>query len=162
MLDTSPSLTAERSTSDNIKKKLIEVALPLQAINRAAASEKSPQRGRPSTLHLWWARRPLTASRAVLFASLVDDPSSQLDRFRTEEEQSAERKRLFTIIESLVSSDIAVPAAVLEAARREIRRCVGDDLPTAYDPFCGGGAIPIEAQRLGLPTKASDLNPVAC
>src|SRR2546421_2699107 len=94
----------DRKSGDSMttKKKLIEVALPLEAINKASAKEKSIRHGHPSTLHLWWARRPLAACRAVLFASLVDDPSSLPDRFPTEADQERERERLFRIIERLV------------------------------------------------------------
>jgi putative DNA methylase len=181
------------------RKKLIEVALPLEAINMESAREKSIRHGHPSTLHLWWARRPLAACRAVLFASLVDDPSSWPDKFPTEDAQIAERQRLFDIlgritietdkkgntkqvIRGLVSwDDINNPdSGVLIAAQREIARSVawnrGDEPPTepeavrrylaenappVYDPFAGGGSIPLEAQRLGLEAHASDLNPVA-
>jgi len=181
------------------RKKLIEVALPLEAINIESAREKSIRHGHPSTLHLWWARRPLAACRAVLFASLVDDPSSWPDKFPTEEAQIAERQRLFDIlgritietdkkgntkqvIRGLVSwDDINNPdSGVLIAAQREIARSIawnrGDEPPTepeavrrylaenappVYDPFAGGGSIPLEAQRLGLEAHASDLNPVA-
>lgn len=83
-------------------KKLIEVALPLDKINEACAREKSIRHGHPSTLHLWWARRPLAAARAVIWASLVDDPSSHPELFPTEEEQHKERERLFAILENLV------------------------------------------------------------
>src|SRR5438067_4096369 len=103
-----------------VKKKLIEVALPLEAINRESAREKSIRHGHPSTLHLWWARRPLAACRAVLFASLVDDPSSRPDEFPTEEAQDRERKRLFGIIEDLVKWENSNDERVLEAARKEI------------------------------------------
>jgi len=144
-----------------VKKKLIEVALPLEAINREAAREKSIRHGHPSTLHLWWARRPLAACRAVLFSQLVDDPSAHLDRFPTEEAQEAERERLFAIIEDLVKWENSNDYKVLDAARREIRASIGDDPPPVLDPFAGGGSIPLEAQRLGLEAIASDLNPVA-
>ncbi len=143
------------------KKKLIEVAIPLEAINAASAREKSIRHGHPSTLHLWWARRPLAACRAVLFAQLVDDPSSLPDEFPTPEAQEAERKRLFAIIEDLVKWENSTNEEVLERARAEIRRSCGGDLPPVYDPFSGGGSIPLEAQRLGLPAYGSDLNPVA-
>ncbi|WP_306130247.1 DUF1156 domain-containing protein [Roseovarius sp. MMSF_3350] len=143
------------------KKKLIEVAIPLEAINAASAREKSIRHGHPSTLHLWWARRPLAACRAVLFAQLVDDPSSHPDRFPTEEAVEAERKRLFTIIEDLVKWENSTNEEVLERARAEIRASCGGKLPPVYDPFSGGGSIPLEAQRLGLPAYGSDLNPVA-
>src|SRR3954452_10196871 len=103
------------------KRKLIEVALPLEAINRESAREKSIRHGHPSTLHLWWARRPLAACRAVLFASLVDDPSAHPDRFPTEEDQERERQLLFALIESVVPWESTADCAVLEAARAEIR-----------------------------------------
>lgn len=143
------------------KKKLIEVAIPLEAINAASAREKSIRHGHPSTLHLWWARRPLAACRAVLFAQLVDDPSSDLANFPTPEAQEAERKRLFSIIEELVQWENSTNEGVLERARVEIRKSCGGELPPVYDPFSGGGSIPLEAQRLGLPAYGSDLNPVA-
>jgi putative DNA methylase len=143
------------------KKKLIEVAIPLEAINAASAREKSIRHGHPSTLHLWWARRPLAACRAVLFAQLVDDPSSHPDKFQSEEAVEAERKRLFQIIEDLVKWESSTDEQVLERARAEIRASCGDELPPVYDPFSGGGSIPLEAQRLGLPAYGSDLNPVA-
>lgn len=164
------------------RKKLIEVALPLEAINAASAREKSIRHGHPSTLHLWWARRPLAACRAVLFAQLVDDPSACPEEFPTEEAQHLERERLFEIIRQLVLWENSTNATVLLNARREIARSaarahdvklapdadaaeVADALrryaPPVLDPFCGGGSIPLEAQRLGLEAHASDLNPVA-
>lgn len=144
------------------KKKLIEVALPLEAINRACQDEKAvPRRGHPQTIHLWWARRPLAACRAVLFASLVDDPSVHPERFPTEEAQDTERQRLFRIIEDLVKWENSNDARVLGAARKEILTSTGGAPPLVCDPFCGGGSIPLEAQRLGLEAYASDLNPVA-
>ena len=143
------------------RKKLIEVAMPLKAINAASAREKSIRHGHPSTLHLWWARRPLAACRAVLFAQLVDDPSSHPDKFPTIEAVGEERTRLFNIIEDLVVWENSANEAVLERARAEIRKSCGGDLPPVYDPFSGGGSIPLEAQRLGLPAHGSDLNPVA-
>ncbi len=143
------------------KKKLIEVAIPLEKINEASAREKSIRHGHPSTLHLWWARRPLAACRAVLFAQLVDDPSSHPDKFPTPEAVEAERKRLFDIIEKLVIWENSTNEEVLERARVEIRKSCGGELPPVYDPFSGGGSIPLEAQRLGLPAYGSDLNPVA-
>ena len=143
------------------KKKLIEVAIPLEAINAASAREKSIRHGHPSTLHLWWARRPLAACRAVLFAQLVDDPSSHPETFTTEEEVEVERDRLFRIIEDLVKWENSTNEEVLERARVEIRRNFPDGVPPAYDPFSGGCSIPLEALRLGLPSSGSDLNPVA-
>ena len=144
------------------KKKLIEVALPLEAINEASRKEKSPFTKRhPRALHVWWARRPLAACRAVLFASLVDDPSAHPDQFPTDEAQEAERQRLFRIIEELVKWENSTNETVLEAARAEIMRSTDGNPPPVLDPFCGGGSIPLEAQRLGLEAHASDLNPVA-
>ena len=166
-----------------VVRKLIEVALPLDDINRAAAREKSIRHGHPSTLHLWWARRPLAAARAVLFGQLVDDPSSRPELFPTKAEQDAERDRLFGILRELVKWENTTNEGLLEEAREEIRvswrrTCAdhaGDGadhpraaelfdperLPAFHDPFAGGGAIPLEAQRLGLEAHASDLNPVA-
>jgi putative DNA methylase len=161
------------------RKKLIEVALPLEAINKASAREKSIRHGHPSTLHLWWARRPLAAARAVIFAQMVDDPSSCPDLFPTEKAQEKERQRLFRIIEDLVEWENTTNQEVLERARIEIwqswRRACAENvdhprakelfdrkkLPAFHDPFAGGGALPLEAQRLGLEAYASDLNPVA-
>ena len=160
-------------------KKLIEVALPLDAINAASVREKSIRHGHPSTLHLWWARRPLAAARAVIFSQMVDDPSAHPDRFPAETAQAQERERLFRIIEQLVQWENTNDAKVLEQAREEIREswlrtCIDnadhpraatlfdpDRLPAFHDPFAGGGALPLEAQRLGLEAHASDLNPVA-
>lgn len=143
------------------RRKLIEVALPLEAINRESAREKTIRHGHPASLHLWWARRPLAAARAVLFAQLVDDPSSHPDRFPTPEDQQSERMRLFDLLERLVTWENANDQAVLAEARMEILRSCDGQVPTVLDPFAGGGAIPLEAQRLGLMTCASDLNPVA-
>lgn len=142
------------------KPKLIEVALPLAAINTEAAREKMGMKhGRPSTLHLWWARRPLAAARAVIWASLVDDPSG--DPTLSVEEQEAERQRLFRILEQLVKWENSNNPDVLRAAKAEIDRCFPDGPPPVLDPFGGGGAIPLEAQRLGLQALSGDLNPVA-
>ena len=161
------------------RKKLIEVALPLEAINIASAREKSIRHGHPSTLHLWWARRPLATCRAVLFASVVDDPGNYIE---DEVQAKAERKRIFTIIEKLVKWENSNDSAVLNTARLEIARSIAranadkieegmsaenvlkylaKNAPAVLDPFCGGGSIPLEAQRLGLRVYASDLNPVA-
>ncbi len=160
-------------------RKLIEVALPLEAINKASAREKSIRHGHPSTLHLWWARRPLAAARAVIFAQMVDDPSSLPDLFPTEKKQQKERERLFRIIEDLVQWENTTNEPVLQKARDEIwqswrRACAANadhprakelfdrhKLPAFHDPFAGGGSLPLEAQRLGLEAYASDLNPVA-
>lgn len=143
------------------KKKLIEVALPLAAINRESAREKSIRHGHPSTLHLWWARRPLAAARAVLWSSLVDDPSAHPDKFPTEEDQAFERRRLFDILERLVPWEASTDEQVLVEARAEIAKSCDGELPKILDPFGGGGSIPLEALRLGLPTFSGDLNPVA-
>lgn len=142
-------------------KKLIEVALPLEAINAESAREKSIRHGHPSTLHLWWARRPLAAARAVIWSSLVDDPSEHPEQFPTEEEQSKERQRLFAILEKLVKWENSNDPEILNAAKLEILRSTGNNPPPLLDPFAGGGAIPLEAQRLGLEAHAHDLNPVA-
>lgn len=143
------------------KRKLIEVALPLEAINRESAREKSIRHGHPSTLHLWWARRPLAAARAVLFAQLVDDPSSHPDKFPTEDDQRAERERLHGIIERLVVWENIRDEKLLAEAHAEIKASCDGNPPPILDPFAGGGTIPLEAQRLGLEAHASDLNPVA-
>ena len=166
----------------NQRKKLIEVSLPLEAINKASAREKSIRHGHPSTLHLWWARRPLAACRAVLFAQLVDDPSSWPEEFPSEEEQARERKRLHQIIADMVPWKATHDERFLGPARYEIARSLArgrgeappadndaqavltylaKHAPPVYDPFCGGGSIPLEAQRLGLRAHGSDLNPVA-
>ncbi|MCL2159260.1 MAG: DUF1156 domain-containing protein [Oscillospiraceae bacterium] len=142
-------------------KKLIEVALPLEAINAESAREKSIRHGHPSTLHLWWARRPLAAARAVIWASLVDDPSSLPEQFPTEEEQNAERERLFKILSELVKWENSNNQTILDAAKAEIMKSTDGKPPALLDPFAGGGSIPLEAQRLGLEAHASDLNPVA-
>ena len=164
-----------------IPKKLIEVALPLDEINAASVREKSIRHGHPSTLHLWWARRPLAAARAVLFSQLVNDPGyeRELGRGVNKEKAEAERKRLFELIKRLVLWENTTNEAVLAEAREEIRKswretCAlnrnhpqakelfnPERLPAFHDPFAGGGAIPLEAQRLGLEAWASDLNPVA-
>ena len=162
------------------RRKLIEVDLPLDAINKESSSEKSARPGHPSTLHIWWARRPLAACRAVIFASLVDDPADCPDEFPTETTQRAERQRLHNLIERLVKWKDSNDPNLLAEARYEIARSVArandETAPNdpksvmdyldrqakpIYDPFCGGGSIPLEAQRLGLRTVGSDLNPVA-
>ena len=143
------------------KRKLIEVALPLEDINRESQREGYIYRGNPSALQKWWAQRPLAASRAVLFAQLVDDPSGHPDRFPTPEAQQAERERLFAVVRELVRWKNSTNEAVLAAARKEIWDSCDGDPPPILDPFAGGGSIPLEAQRLGLEAHASDLNPVA-
>src|SRR5256885_1423620 len=144
------------------RKKLIEVALPLKEINEASAREKSIRHGHPSTLHLWWARRPLAAARAVIFAQMVDDPSAHPELFPTEEAQQQERERLFAIIRELVQWENTTNETVLNQARQEIwkswrRTCAEnrdhprakelfnpEKLPAFHDPFAGGGSLPLE------------------
>lgn len=168
-------------------KKLIEVALPLDAINEAAASEKSIRHGHPSTLHLWWARRPLAAARAVIFGQMVNDPSwkwefehpAEIPPNNIKASWAASRNRLFAVIRDLVKWENTTNEGVLQRARLEIRKSWRetcelnkdhpqaselfdpDTLPAFHDPFAGGGALPLEAQRLGLESYASDINPVA-
>ena len=164
------------------RKKLIEVSMPLEAINKASAREKSIRHGHPSTLHLWWARRPLAACRAVLFGQLVDDPSGWPEEFPTAEDQERERARLHRLIAEMVPWEATNDEVIVNKARFEIARSIargrGDEppgpddaagiltylaenAPPVCDPFCGGGSIPLEAQRLGLRAYGSDLNPVA-
>src|SRR5687768_14410710 len=161
------------------KKKLIEVALPLEAINKASVRENYIYRGNPSSLHKWWAQRPLAAARAVIFSQMVDDPSAHPDIFNTAKKQEKERERLFRIIEGLVQWKSTSDEVVLQAARNEIwqswRYACAENvdhplarelfdrqkLPSFGDPFAGGGTLPLEAQRLGLESYAGDLNPVA-
>jgi hypothetical protein len=150
------------------RKKLIEVALPLDAINREAAHEKSvPRKGHPATLHLWWARRPLAACRAVLFASLVDDPDEPeappeyLAALKKLPGPGNPREKLFRFIEELVKWENSDNEKIIGTARKLILASTEGHPPPVLDPFCGGGSIPLEAQRLGLEAHASDLNPVA-
>ena len=145
-----------------LKKKLIEVALPLEAINAESAYEKMPGIGaHPRGLHLWWARRPFVAARAVIWSSLVDDPSSHPEQFPTEEAQQQERERLFGILTRLVKWENSNDEGILAEAKAEIMKSTDNNPPALLDPFAGGGAIPLEAQRLGLEAHAHDLNPVA-
>ena len=144
-----------------VKKKLIETSLPLEAINAASAREKSIRHGHPSTLHLYWSRKPLATARAVLFAQLVDDPASRPEEFPTVESQDKERARLHALMEKLIIWENSNDEKLLEQAREEIRKSNDGKLPAVVDPFAGGGSIPLEAQRLGLESHASDLNPLA-
>ena len=143
------------------KKKLIETSLPLEAINEASAREKSIRHGHPSTLHLYWSRKPLATARAVLFAQLVDDPASRPEEFPTVEAQDLERARLHALMEKLIVWENSNDEELLKQARDEIRKSNNGVLPAVLDPFAGGGSIPLEAQRLGLEAHASDLNPLA-
>lgn len=146
--------------TDLPRPKLIEVALPLAAINKEAAKQKTMGAApHPQNIHRWWARRPLAAARAVIWSSLVDDPSG--DPTLSIEEQNAERRRLFGILERLVKWENSNNPDVLAEAKAEIDRCFPDGPPPILDPFGGGGAIPLEAQRLGLQALSGDLNPVA-
>lgn len=155
-------IASERSPVTNApKKKLIEVSLPLEAINAESSREKSIRQGHPSTLHLWWSRKPLATARAVLFAQLVDDPSSRPEEFPTTEAQDAERARLHALMERLVVWENSNDERLLRQAREEIRKSNDGSMPAILDPFAGGGSIPLEAQRLGLEARASDLNPLA-
>jgi len=171
------------SAEIKIPKKLIEVALPLDDINAAASREKSIRHGHPSTLHLWWARRPLAAARAVIFSQMVNDPGYQQGggfKYGVNKEQAAvEREKLFDIIRDLVKWENTNNEEVLNRAREAIKKSWRETcelnkdhpqatelfdpnkLPAFHDPFAGGGALPLEAQRLGLESYASDLNPVA-
>jgi putative DNA methylase len=170
-------------TAMKIPKKLIEVALPLDDINVAAAREKSIRHGHPSTLHLWWARRPLAAARAVIFAQMVNDPGFEngtgFQRGMNKKEAEKKREELFQIIRDLVKWENTNNENVLKRARdaiweswretchlnrnhpQAVELFNPEKLPAFHDPFAGGGAIPLEAQRLGLESYASDLNPVA-
>jgi putative DNA methylase len=169
------------SVEIKLPRKLIEVALPLDDINKEAAREKSIRHGHPSTLHLWWARRPLAAARAVIFAQMVNDPGydRKLGYGVNKDEAKKERDRLFALIKRLCQWENTNNAELLREARQEIWKswreiCAlnknhpqadtlfnPEKLPPFHDPFSGGGSIPLEAQKLGLEVYASDLNPVA-
>ena len=144
-----------------IRRKLIEVALPLDVINAESAREKSIRHGHPSTLHLWWARRPFGSARALLLASVLEEPSDDPNRFPTNELQDAERRRLFRLIERVTSWKGGLDPEVLREAEREIDAVIGEKRPTICDPFGGGAALPTEAMRLGFPVVTGDINPVA-
>lgn len=151
------------SPAPQTRRKLIEVSIPLEKINEQSAREKSIRHGHPSTLHLWWSRKPTSTARAVLFAQIVDDPGSRPDLFPTKEEQDAERRELFEIIEQISNWDTVKndPEGWFDKAREKIMLYTDGNPPAVADPFAGGGSIPLEAQRLGLEAHASDVNPVA-
>ena len=150
-----------KPASSDPPRKLIEVAFPLAEVGREAAREKSIRLGHPSTLHLWWSRKPLAAARSVLFAQLVDDPSSNPAAFPTPQSQAAERKRLLKICASLARWEASADERLLKEARELIAQSPDARDAVVLDAFCGGGSIPLEASRLGLPARAQDLNPVA-
>lgn len=170
-----PLTRVHRRNAVAVKRKLIEVSIPLDEINKQSSREKSIRHGHPSTLHLWWARRPLATARAVLFAQLVDDPSVREDEFLAEAREKGfedpegwashrvkrERERLFDLITRMVNWNNMGDEALFDAVRAEILRSTNGKPPAILDPFAGGGTIPLEAQRLGLEAHASDLNPVA-
>ncbi|WP_186398692.1 DUF1156 domain-containing protein [Stappia sp. P2PMeth1] len=144
------------------KKKLIEAALPLPEINDASAYDKMPGIGpHPKGIHHWWARLPLPTARAILFASVVDDPEAHPEKWPTEEEQNAERERLFDILRRMMGKKLhEAPEVYAEAQAEMLKHCDGK-LPAVFDPFSGGGSIPLEAHRMGFEAHAGDLNPVA-
>lgn len=142
-------------------KKLIETGMPVSVINRESEREKTARSGMPGGIHIWWSRRPMAAARSTLFASLVDDPAGHPELFPLKEDQNRERARLMKLAEELAAVENASSHELLEAAKTEILRYTEGAPPVVFDPFAGGGSIPVEAQRLGLKTEASDLNPVA-
>ena len=144
------------SNTVKTRKKLIEVALPLEAINRGCIEDKNRKTGHIRNIHKWFAPMPLPSWRAMLFASLVDDPGGSLPK----ELADKERERLLDIVARLSAFQAYEDSSLLELAQQEIRNSLGDLLPTVVDPFCGGSSTILEAQRLGLPTRASDLNPI--
>jgi putative DNA methylase len=148
--------------NQSIRKKLIEVALPLPEINDASAYDKMPGIGpHPKGIHHWWARLPLPTAPAILFASIVDDPETHPDKWPTEQAQNAERERLFDILRRMMGKKLHSTPEIYAVARAEMLRDCDGVLPALFDPFAGGGSIPLEANRLGLESHAGDLNPVA-
>ena len=144
------------------QKKLVEVALPLPEINDASAYDKMPGIGpHPKGIHHWWARLPLPTARAILFASVVDDPASRPEKWPTEEAQNRERERLFDILRRMMQKKLHQHPEVYEEALQEMVNQCGGKLPAVFDPFAGGGSIPLEASRMGFEAHAADLNPVA-
>ena len=149
-------------SSDTVRKKLIEVALPLPEINDASAYDKMPGVGpHPKGIHHWWARLPLPTARAILFASVVDDPEAHPEKWPTVEAQNAERERLFDILRRMMAKKLHEAPKVYAEARAEMLKHCNGKLPSVFDPFAGGGSIPLEANRLGFEALAGDLNPVA-
>src|SRR5439155_19139181 len=143
------------------RKKLIEVALPLPEINDASAYDKMPGIGpHPKGIHHWWARLPLPVARAVLFASVVDDPTAHPEKFPTDEAQNKERERLFEVLRRMMQKQLHKHPEVYADARAEMLKYCDGKLPPVLDPFAGGGSIPLEAGRLGFEAHAGDLNPV--
>ena len=140
------------------KKKLIEVALPLEVINKACVREKSIRNGHPSTLHLYWARRPLASARSIIFSSLIDDPSEYL---KDEDAIINKRKELFRLIGELIKWENTNNSDLLNEAYKEILKSTNNNPPPILDPFAGGGTIPLEAQKLNLKSIGTDLNPLA-
>ena len=142
-------------------KKLIETAIPVSKINRETEREKTARNGMPSNVHIWWTRDPMAVVRTSIFESLVDDPAEHPELFPSQDEQDTERERLLRIAESLSEIECADSKEILELALKEIQRNTSGQLPTVFDPFVGGGTVPVEAHRLGLKSSASDLNAVA-
>ena len=148
-------------TGEPQPRKLIETGIPLSMINHESAREKSLRHGLPNTLHLYWSRKPLATTRTILFAQLVDDPASHPERFSTTEEQDAERRRLHELMERMAVWENRDDAELYREVEQAILESNGGRIPDVLDPFAGGGAIPLEAQRLGAHAHGSDLNPLA-
>jgi putative DNA methylase len=153
----SPNSKNSAAMSKAVRKKLIEVALPLDAINKAAHTENNIHTGLPSNLHTWWSRKPLGVARAVIFGSLVDDPGEYLPADRA----ASKRDELFSIMAELADVERGDDKDLFARAKKEIIKSTDGYIPSFWDPFCGGGSLPLEALRLGLPSVGSDLNPVA-
>jgi putative DNA methylase len=151
------------TTVSTYKRKLIEVALPLEAINAESVTQKTgrPKTGYPTSIHKYWAQRSIATARAAIWASLVDDPSSHPDKWPTPESQAAERAKLFSQLEDIIAWDKTTDSAIWQRARTTAEQSMGGSLPPFLDPFAGSGAIPLEALRFGMESHASDLNPFA-
>jgi putative DNA methylase len=143
------------------RRKIIEVALPLSRINEAAFREKNRKVGKPQNLHHWWSRKPITSSRALLAAQLIDDPASHPETFQTTDQVETERKRLHDLIAALGDWESMNDTRLLRNVREEILKSCGDELPRVVDPFVGGGSLLLAAEQLGIPSAGSDLNPLA-